>query len=295
MKNDTICLGVNGHGTEYAEFSCLYPASELIYTKWEKYYDPIPVLEWMQARPFIPLTAVTCYCAFLILGPALMKERKPWNWRKVLALWNFFLSSFSMIGLIRTTPHLLHNLFTLSLRDNLCTDPEETWGSGSTGFWVQLFIFSKFPELLDTFFMVIHKKPLIFLHWYHHITVLLYCWTSYATKAPVGIIFTVMNYAVHAFMYFYYFLMCIKMKPKWLNPAIITYAQISQMVVGVFVTICSWYYFLTDNDTNVPCKNTLENNVAALVMYGSYLLLFVQFFMARYSRGKTSKSLKKKA
>ena len=83
-------------------------------------------------------------------------------------------------------------------------------------------------ELFDTFFIVIHKKPLIFLHWYHHITVLLYCWHSYVTKSPPGIFFVVMNYSVHASMYFYYFLMATKMRPKWLNPMIITTFQISQ-------------------------------------------------------------------
>jgi len=37
---------------------------------------------------------------------------------------------------------------------------------GATGLWVQLFILSKIPELIDTFFIVQRKRPLIFLHWY---------------------------------------------------------------------------------------------------------------------------------
>lgn len=53
-------------------------------------------------------------------------------------------------------------------------------------------------ELLDTFFIVIHKKKLILLHWYHHVSVLLYCWHSYVYKAPLGILFCVMNYGVHS-------------------------------------------------------------------------------------------------
>jgi hypothetical protein len=66
--------------------------------------------------------------------------------------------------------------------------------------WVQLFILSKIPELIDTVFIVQRKRPLIFLHWYHHVTVLLYCWHSYATEASQALYFVAMNYSVHAVM-----------------------------------------------------------------------------------------------
>jgi hypothetical protein len=144
-------------------------------------------------------------------------------------------------------------------------------------------------ELIDTFFIVIHKKPLIFLHWYHHITVLLYCWHSYVTTSPTGIIFTAMNYTVHATMYGYYFLMALRMKPKWFNPMVITAMQISQMVVGVATTIVSYYYFLTDAE----CALDRGNNIAAFLMYGSYLFLFCQFFFSRYFSLKSSPVKKK--
>ena len=139
-------------------------------------------------------------------------------------------------------------------------------------------------ELFDTFFIVIHKKPLIFLHWYHHITVLLYCWHSYVTTSPPGIFFVVMNYSVHASMYGYYFLMAMRLRPKWFNPMIITTFQISQMVVGVAVTMLGFYYYSKDP----KCKIENENNTAAFVMYGSYLFLFLQFFIGRYFKPKAA-------
>jgi len=135
-------------------------------------------------------------------------------------------------------------------------------------------------ELIDTFFILIHKKQLILLHWYHHISVLAYCWHSYVTKAPPGIIFCAMNYAVHAIMYFYYFLMAVKCKPKWFNSMYITVSQISQMVVGVIVTILG--FVIPSRYGKELCHIKTENNMAALIMYGSYLLLFLQFFFKRY-------------
>merc|ERR1719223_1578915 len=180
----------------------------------------------------------------------------------------------------------------MSLRDNLCVYPQISYGSGSSGLWLQLFVLSKFPELVDTFFIIIHKKPLIFLHWYHHLTVLLYCWHSYTTISSVGLYFIAMNYSVHAIMYGYYYLMAIKMKPKWLNAKFITVAQISQMVVGVTVTLLGFYYYITQGES---CSILKENVVAGFIMYGSYLFLFAQFYVARYIKVKSSVSSKNKS
>jgi elongation of very long chain fatty acids protein 6 len=35
---------------------------------------------------------------------------------------------------------------------------------------VGLFIYSKIPELMDTVFLVLQKKRVIFLAWFHHTT-----------------------------------------------------------------------------------------------------------------------------
>jgi hypothetical protein len=287
------CIGANGHGTAYAELSCLLPKLSFTYHPFERFYDPVPTLTWMQDRPLIPIWACVAYVILIFSGQAYMKSRPAWSWRRTLAFWNLGLSLFSWIGAIRTAPQLYYNLTTYPLRDNLCDDPAALYGSGSTGLWVQLFILSKFPELVDTFFIVIHKKPLIFLHWYHHITVLLYCWHSYVTTSPSGLFFVVMNYCVHAVMYGYYFLMAVKLRPKWFNPIFVTVLQLSQMFIGVGVTIVAFYYY--NNPTGgKTCHIRKENNVAAFIMYGSYFYLFAQFFVGRYYAVKVKGEKKKK-
>jgi len=97
-----------------------------------------------------------------------------------------------------------------------------------------------------------------------------------------------MNYGVHAIMYFYYFLMAVKLKPRWFNSMYITVSQISQMVVGVTIMVLG---FVLPPKFAGDCAISTENNVAGLIMYGSYLMLFVQFFFERYQvKGGKSKS-----
>jgi elongation of very long chain fatty acids protein 6 len=255
-------------------------------TMFEQNYDSNFGLNFTKEHPYLPLGITFSYLSACYFGQQYMKNRPAYDLQSSLACWNLFLSTFSFIGMLRTVPQLIYNLNSMSLQDNLCTDPKESFANGACGLWVQLFIFSKTPELIDTFFIVARKKPLLFLHWYHHVTVLLFCWHSYSTEASTGLFFVAMNYSVHAVMYGYYFLMAVNAKPKWLNPGLITLSQISQMVIGT--SLCAMTYSLLGT-TNCAVKR--ENVVAGGLMYGSYLYLFCEFACKRFLTTKKVKKL----
>lgn len=108
-----------------------------------------------------------------------MKNRQPFSLKTSLAAWNLFLSVFSFMGALRTVPHLLNNLYQFGFYYTTCAAAPGAYGLGASGMWVTLFIFSKIPELVDTAFIVLRKKPLIFLHWY------VCCWHDIAREALV--------------------------------------------------------------------------------------------------------------
>lgn len=282
-----VTLQTNSRGS-WHQLTDAIPALDRFYFSWEKNFDVIISSEFCKANNWIPVVCVLLYGAFIIIGQRLMRDRKPFDLRWTLAAWNLFLSVFSGWGMVRTVPHILYNLYAFDYEDTLCKPAIFMYGCGATGMWVQFFILSKIPELFDTVFIVLRKKPLVFLHWYHHITVLLFCWHSYVTESPGGIYFAAMNYAVHFIMYFYYFLMAIRMMPKWFPAGIVTMAQISQMVVGVTLTIVSGHLYAYPRVSNsqmyrvAKCDVKIDNLWAGGLMYASYFALFVHFAIDRY-------------
>lgn len=255
---------------------------ELLTTPFEYNFSNATTVDFARQYWKIPLALAAIYALFCYFGSKVMVNHKAVNCRNALATWNCVLCLFSFFGMWRTVPRLLSMLLTMPLEDTMCLSPVDTWGNGSTGFWVMLFIFSKVPELVDTVFIVVRKRPLIFLHWYHHLTVLLYCWHAYATLSAAGLYFVAMNYIVHAIMYGYFCLQSLNLCPKWFPAHIITGLQITQMVVGTAVCILSWYYQLTGK----TCHQDMGNLIAGAVMYASYLYLFVDFARAKYSSAK---------
>jgi hypothetical protein len=213
-----------------------------------------------------------------------MADRKPFDLRYTLAAWNLLLAVFSAWGAVKTVPEIVYNVMNLPFDRTVC-DPAFHFGGPGTGLAVQLFILSKLPELVDTVFIVLRKKPLIFLHWYHHVTVLAFCWHSYVTESGAGLYFIAMNYTVHAVMYFYYYLMAIRSIPKWFPSWIITSMQILQMVIGTIVVGYSIYFNLAGSP-NYPargsCNVTTNNLVVGGLIYASYLYLFMEFAVKRY-------------
>ena len=69
-----------------------------------------------------------------------------------------------------------------------------TFESVADRLWVALFIYSKFFELIDTVLLLLASRSVILLHWWHHLTVLLYCWHAYSTRPGTGLWYAAMNH-----------------------------------------------------------------------------------------------------
>merc|ERR1711964_703438 len=150
----------------------------------------------MQEHPDLPIISVCVYYVFLTFVPEWIKQHPLPKWlplRTITFMWNLFLSAFSTLGAFTVVPHLWNGVWTHGFEHTVCADP--VWyKNGPMGFWLNLFILSKVPELLDTVLLILQQKPIIFLHSYHHVTVLGFCWTSYTHNAAPGIWYCVMNY-----------------------------------------------------------------------------------------------------
>jgi len=283
--NATVC-----RGESYQQMFDHFPMAQPLYPfDFENSYDSTPVLLYMKNELgyAVPIGFVIAYLLFCYFGKKAMDKQEAFKIVGALAAWNLFLSMFSTYGAIRTVPHMLHRILTHSFEDTICEAPYTAYGAGAAGLATQLFILSKIPELVDTVFIVLRKKPLIFLHWYHHVTVLLYCWNAYVTESGAGLYFVSMNYTVHAVMYFYYFLQAIKSMPKWFPSWIITIMQISQMIVGTFIVGASFYFYFNGGKNYAPteCNVQPSNLAAGGTIYASYLYLFVEFAVKRFVFG----------
>jgi len=286
---DGITPYVNVRGDEFIQLhQRLGPYAKYLYFNFELNFESHYATEFARNHMYLPLLIVAAYVA-LVFGTAhYKKDKERHDLRMPLVYWNFLLCVFSFMGALRTVPDLLYRLGSSeTLGETICSPSASSWGSGATGLWVMLFVFSKVPELIDTAFITLRKRPLLFLHWYHHVTVCLYCWHSYATEAPQALYFVAMNFSVHAIMYGYYCLMALKIKPP-VPPVVITAAQISQMVVGVIVQAGASIKYLTGASCDVNGANVFWGGI----MYGSYLFLFGKFAVDRYlAKPKAAKKL----
>merc|ERR1740138_810064 len=248
----------------------------------EETFDTHGAIEWAREHADVPIFAICVYLAIIFYVPDLMKDREPFNLRQVWSFWNLLLSVFSILGASRTLPHLALHLYKHGFIYTVCQEPESWYLRDSCGLWVTLFIFSKVPELMDTVFLVFQKKPVIFLHWFHHVTVLLYCWHAFISGTAPGLWFATVNYCVHSIMYFYYFMSisggAFRTYARPLAPFITTF-QLLQMVVGMGVTASSAWQHSKDPSS---CTVNPMNYRLGLAMYSSYFVLFASLYYNLY-------------
>jgi hypothetical protein len=77
--------------------------------------------------------------------------------------------------------------------------------TGTLGYFIYIFYLSKYVELIDTFILIAKGKDLLFLHCYHHCSMLFVTWSWFAFPWLEGAWWcAVVNSIIHSFMYYYY-------------------------------------------------------------------------------------------
>ncbi|CAD5232460.1 unnamed protein product [Bursaphelenchus xylophilus] len=231
----------------------------------------------------ITLYLTVLYYGFILLLVQYMKDRPPYSLKTALFLWNLGLAIFSVFGAWRIGQEFFARLSTEGFTQTVCLLPNEFT---PTTFWMIAFALSKIVEFGDTIFVVLRKRPLIFLHYYHHAAALIYAFHSGAHVSATGVVFALMNYAVHVLMYSYYAISALGIRlPKPLAMTITT-LQTVQMFAAVGITIYA-YYLKAFTDTF--CQVYFSNLHLAFFIYVTFAALFLRFFYGTYVEKKKVK------
>lgn len=252
----------------------------------EGYYPLEVYRNWTTSHTYLPLLTVAGYVLMIAAGREYMKDRKPLQLRGALFAWNAGLAIYSMISMWRATAFLWNDIRTAhSFRQVVCHVQQDNVAA----FWNMAFVVSKFVELGDTVFLVARKRNVLFLHWYHHASVLLYTWVVNVDNAPLGKFFMIMNVFVHSLMYTYYALAAAGVHlPKPVSMTV-TSLQISQMVGGMFFLCASAFFAIVHPDCDAPARVLW----LGFLMYGSYFAIFVNFFINAYFGAERKRQLPK--
>ena len=239
--------------------------------------------KWSQERSLLPITVITLYLLMIHYGKKIMEDRKPFQIKNLLFAWNTSLAVFSIAGSFRAIEDVSSTISRHGFHPSICVIDSNR----VSGFWVFAFVMSKFFELGDTLLLIVRKKPIMFLHWYHHLTVLLYSWYVLVTQSSTGRYFMIMNFFAHSLMYTYYALQSANIKAPLFVSITITTLQILQMVGGIYVIIYTW------NELNAgrPCNQAFGAIIWGLLIYGSYFLLFLHYFIKAYILKRSPKKV----
>uniref|UniRef100_A0A336LS88 Elongation of very long chain fatty acids protein n=1 Tax=Culicoides sonorensis TaxID=179676 RepID=A0A336LS88_CULSO len=232
----------------------------------------------------VQVTAILLsYMIFVLyLGPKYMKNRKAYDLKNVIILYNA-LQVYHNYWMISTA--VSHKNFFKFFLNFGCANvtPEEMADIRNEiyrAFWhVSV---NKMFDLLDTVFFVLRKKQshITFLHVHHHVAMVAICWTFakyYPGQEPTIVGFV--NVSVHMVMYTYYLLAALGpeyRKYLWWKKYL-TLVQIVQFVTIILYSTASLW---------LSCD--FNRNVVKLIIFEATvnLVLFLNFYFKTYEKAR---------
>jgi len=238
----------------------------------------------------IMLVPPVAYWLLVWQGIGFMRSRTAVNVKALSVVHSFGLCALSVVMFLGLGWGALRQASEDGAWTLFCDDAPSQ--DGVRAFWMYVYWLSKFPELLDTAILVLRKKPVIFLHVFHHgiMTLMPYLWLR--GNWTVTWFGCFLNCFIHIWMYLHY-AMSAALGPKRWNPwwkRHLTGLQIVQFVL-VFLIIC--LFVATIRIVGTPCQGDLSIVWTSQAVNLVFLFFFVKFFIDAYGAKKKANTKKK--
>ncbi|KDE09745.1 hypothetical protein MVLG_00145 [Microbotryum lychnidis-dioicae p1A1 Lamole] len=236
------------------------------------------------------VSALAVYLAVIFGGQYLMQDRKAFQFKSLFMLHNFLLSAGSGLVLALMLEEVLPILYQHGFFYAICHT--SAWTSRLETYYIINYLF-KYWELADTVFLVVKKKPLQFLHVFHHTATAALCYTQLNGRTSVSWVPIAANLTVHVLMYYYYLMTAAGYKIWWKK--YLTTLQITQFIVDLFVVyFASYSYFTAEYFPSLPtygsCAGTEGAAALGCGLLTSYLFLFIAFYKKTYNQQAAKKN-----
>lgn len=246
-------------------------------------YDAQMSIEWMEQRRPLFMILIIAYALFVVHVPRIWGRKRNRELASIIFYWNAFNALTDIVLFLGLLPEFLSS-FHEGFYSSLCLTAG-LYKNPRSGRAIFTFHISKIWELLDTVLVILDGRKTNILHVAHHIVVSISMIYSYQHIGAVARWIAITNLAAHSALYSYLAAQSCVWKRRTRSARVIDGIQIAQFPICLFGLIKIRQFL------NAKKKCETSYNGPCIIIYSSFFILFIQFYINKYGKNRINREV----